>query len=87
MAGIEVSGRAEALEYLPGRRYRYRTTSGILSTFTYSVEPDGQQSKLTMDVEYDVPEGVVNKVGAAVAERLNDRAGEAAAANIKAILE
>jgi uncharacterized membrane protein len=86
MAGIEVTGRAEALEFVPGRRYRYKTTSGILSTFTYSVEPEGDKSKLAIDVEYDVPDGVAGKVGAAVAERLNDRAGEAAAENIKAIL-
>jgi len=87
LAGVEFSGRAESLEYVPGRRFKYRTTSGILSTFTYSVDPDGGKSRLTIDVEYDLPKGIVDKIGQAVAERINDHTGESAAENIKAILE
>lgn len=87
MAGIELSGRAEALEYVPGRLYKYRTTTGILSTFTYSVEPEGDGARLVMDVEYEVPGNVVEKVGLAAAEKLNDRAGDGATENLRTILE
>ena len=87
MAGIEFSGRAEALEYVPGQLYKYRTTSGILSTFTYSVEPEGDGTRLVMDVEYDIPANVVEKVGLTVAEKLNDHAGDSATENIRIILE
>jgi len=86
MAGVEVTGGAEALEYVPGVRYKYRTTSGILSTFTYSVEGGGDGSVLTMDVEYEVPETIADKVGLAVVERLNDHTGTSATENIKIIL-
>ncbi len=87
MAGVEISGTAEAIEYARGVSYKYRTTSGIMSTFTYSVAPVDGGSTLTMDVEYEVPRSVVEKVGLAVAERLNDHAGASAAENIKIILE
>lgn len=87
MAGVEISGRAEALEYVPGRSYRYRTTSGIISTFTYGVEAGDDGSELTMDVEYDVPDTVADKVGLAVVERLNERTGASATENIKVILD
>ena len=87
MAGVEISGKAETVEYSRGVRYKYRTTSGIMSTFTYSVESLEGGSRLTMDVEYEVPGSVVDKVGLAVAERLNDHAGKSAAENIKIILE
>ena len=40
-----------------------------------------------MDVEYEMPANVVEKVGAAVAERLNDHAGDSATENIRIILE
>lgn len=86
MAGVEVTGSAEAEEYTPGVRYRYRTTTGILSHFTYSVESDDGGSVLTMDVEYEVPRGIADKVGLAVVERLNDHAGMSATENIKIIL-
>jgi ribosome-associated toxin RatA of RatAB toxin-antitoxin module len=87
MAGVEISGKAATVEYSRGVRYKYRTTSGIMSTFTYSVESLEGGSRLTMDVEYEVPGSVVDKVGLAVAERLNDQAGKSAAENIKIILE
>jgi uncharacterized membrane protein len=87
MAGVEVSGRAEALEYTPSRLYKYRTTSGITSTFTYSVEPRDGTSRLTMEVVYEVPGSVTEKVGAAVAERLNEHTADSATENIKIILE
>ena len=87
MAGVEISGVSEAVEYTPGVMYRYRTTSGIISTFTYSVSPGDDGSVLTMDVEYDVPESVADKVGLAVVERLNEHTGASATENIKIILE
>ena len=87
MAGVEISGQAEALEYTPGVRDRYRTTTGIISMFNYSVEVVDGGSMLTMDVEYAVPSSVADKVGLAIVEQLNERTGTNATENIKIILE
>jgi len=87
MAGIELTGRAELVEYVEGKRYKYKTTSGALSTFDYSVEQDGANTRLTMDVEYEVPASVLGKLQAVVVEKLNDKAAEQATESIKVILE
>ena len=86
MAGVELVGKAETLEYVEGKHYRYKTTIGARSTFTYSVEPEGKSTRLTLDVEYDVPESVFAKVGKTVAERMNDRDGDHMTESIKVIL-
>jgi len=68
-------------------RYRYRTPSGILSMFNYSVEVVDGGAMLPMAVEYAVPSSVADKVGLAIVEQLNERTGTNATENIKIILE
>ena len=55
MAGVEFSGRAETVSYESGKKFSYKTTTGIQSTFTYTAESQGGGVKVTVDVTYDVP--------------------------------
>jgi uncharacterized membrane protein len=87
MAGIELTGKAETLEYVPGQRFRYRTTTGAESTFTYSAAAEGAGTKVTVDVTYDVPKTIAGKLQAAVVEKWNDAEGTRAVENLKAILD
>jgi len=81
MAGVEIQGRAETVAFEEGRRFAFRTTSGVQSTFSYSAEPDGAGSKFTMEVE------LAKVLDKAVIERQNEAEGDRTAANIKAIFE
>lgn len=87
LAGVELSGAAETVKYEPARVYSFRTTSGVRSTFVYSVEPADGGTRLNLDVEYDVPENVLGRVEKPVLERLNDADGQRAVENLKAILD
>ncbi len=87
MAGVELTGKAETIEYVEGKHYKYKTTSGARSTFTYSVESVGQETRLALDVDYDLPDSVISKVAKTVAERMNDRDGDQMTESIKVILE
>lgn len=87
MAGVEFTGRAETVAYEPAKRYSFKTTSGINSTFVYSCEPAGAQTKLTIDVTYEVPRTLLAKMQTAVVEKLNDAEGARAVENLKAILD
>jgi uncharacterized membrane protein len=87
MGGVEIKGKAETVDYAPGKHYSFKTTTGINSTFSYSVEPENGGTRLTMDVEYEIPQNVVAKLlDKAVVERLNDQEGERAVENLQAIL-
>lgn len=88
MAGVEIKGKGSTESYEEGKKYSFKTSSGIDSTFTYSVVPDAEGAKLTMEVEYEIPDNVLSKVAdKAVIERLNQQDEEKAIENIKAILE
>lgn len=88
MAGVEIKGKAEALDHVEGKRYSFKTSGGIDSVFTYSVEPENGGSRLTLSVEYEMPNNILAKIAdKAVVERLNEEEGERATENLKAILE
>jgi uncharacterized membrane protein len=88
MAGVEFSGSAETVSYAPGRQFSYKTTSGILSTFTYSCEAGGGTgTTLKMEVSYEIPKTLLAKTQSAVIEKLNDAEGDRVVQNIKVILD
>jgi carbon monoxide dehydrogenase subunit G len=87
MAGIEFKGKSETVEYQPAKVFKYKTTGGISSTFTYSVEAEGSATRLTMDVEYEVPASLLGKANQAAVEKVNGDSAQAAEENIKTILE
>jgi uncharacterized membrane protein len=87
MAGAEFSGRAETVGYEAGKKFSYRTTTGVESTFTYTAEPQGGGVKVSVDVTYDVPGTLLSRMQASVVEKLNDAEGARAVENLKAILD
>ena len=87
MAGIEISGSAEAIAYEPSRGYSYRTTSGALSTFEYAASAQGDGTTVTINVSYEIPETLLGKVQGPVIERLNDLDGQRAVDNLKVIFD
>jgi uncharacterized membrane protein len=87
MAGVEFTGKAETVAFVPGQRFSFRTTTGIESTFDYRVEPAQGGSRLTIGVDYQVPTTLLAKAKASVVEKLNDAEGRRAVENLKAILD
>ena len=87
MAGVEFTGRSETVSYEAGKKFSYKTTTGILSTFTYTADQQGDGVKLTVDVTYDLPQTLVVKMQGSVVEKLNEAEGSRAVENLKAILD
>ena len=87
MGGVELTGKAETASSIAGKEYSFKTIGGIESHFTYSVEPEGSGSRLTMDIEYAVPNNVLAKaLDSAIIERLNEKEADQAIENLKTIL-
>lgn len=88
MGGVELFGKSETVAYEEGVLFQYKTSGGIESTFTYSVVAEGEGTQLTIEVEYEIPESVLGKIAdKSVIENMNTSQADAAAENIKAILE
>jgi carbon monoxide dehydrogenase subunit G len=54
--GMEFEGTGRCLQYEPGKLYSFKTEGGIESTWTYHAQPESKGTKLTIRVQYDVPE-------------------------------
>jgi uncharacterized membrane protein len=87
MGGVELVGDAETLSYEPARTFSYRTTSGASSTFVYRAAPDGGATRVSLEVEYELPQTVLGRMERSVLEKLNDSDAQRAVDNLKAILD
>src|SRR3989337_2564361 len=45
LAGIELSGKAETVRFVPGKEFAYKTTTGARSTFTYRADTAGGKTR------------------------------------------
>jgi len=87
IGGVELSGKAETISFVPGKEFRYKTTTGAKSTFTYRADPAGAKTKLSLNVEYEVPTNALGKMKASAFEKLNDAEGKKVVENLKTVLE
>jgi len=53
--GLVVSGHSECTASEAPKKYQFKTLTGNKSTWTYRCEPDGSKTKLSLEVEYEVP--------------------------------
>jgi len=86
--GFVVSGNSKCIRSEGPGVYEFQTITGNPSTWTYQIEPDGSNTRLTLAVQYEVPDNVMARFASQpVFEKMNqDRAVEVVA-NIKAMLE
>ena len=90
LAGVELAGKAETVRFVPGKEFVYKTTTGAKSTFTYRADATGggaKKTKLSLNVDYEVPINALGKMKASVFEKLNDAEGKRVVENLKALLE
>ncbi|HVS59456.1 MAG TPA: SRPBCC family protein, partial [Gemmatimonadaceae bacterium] len=62
LSGVELSGKAETVRFVPGKEFVYKTTTGAKSTFTYRADSAGAKTKLSLNVEYEVPTNALGKL-------------------------
>ena len=87
LAGLLFRGESRTIEYVPNRRIVTQSKGGIESLWTWTFEPHGGGTKLSVVVEYTVPIPVLGKLAEAVVHRQNEREADLAMTNIKTRLE
>ena len=86
--GHEFEGTARSMKYEPGKAYSFVTEGGLQSTWNYRVEPHGDGTNLSVDVEFHIPEGLKAQLPPAqVIDSLKKAEGEMVINNLKALLE
>jgi carbon monoxide dehydrogenase subunit G len=57
--GNEFEGPGRCTQYEAGKLYAFETTGGAQSTWTYRAEQEGDGTKLSLTVEYTVPDDLL----------------------------
>ena len=87
IAGVELAGKAETVRFVPAKEFVYKTTTGAKSTFTYRADSAGSKTKLSLNVEYEVPTSALGKMQASMFEKLNEAESKRVVENLRALLE
>ena len=53
--GLGISGHAECTAAEAPKKYQFKTVSGNRSTWTYECTPDAGKTRVSLEIEYDVP--------------------------------
>jgi uncharacterized protein YndB with AHSA1/START domain len=85
-AGFPLEGTSEDLEIVPNRKLVSRTTGGVDMIVTWSIEPSGRETRVSLEESYDrVP--VLGKLAEPLLIKMNEKAAETILANLKIIME
>ncbi len=87
MAGIRLRGSTETTEFIENERIVTKTTGGVESTFTYQYKPEGEGTRLSLEVDYKVPVPVLGKLAEGLIIKANEREADTVLANLKDRLE
>jgi ribosome-associated toxin RatA of RatAB toxin-antitoxin module len=86
--GLIVSGNSKCTKSEPAQLYQFQTVTGNPSTWTYLIEPNGPNSRLTLEVEYEIPSNVLARYASQpVFEKMNQDRAREIVANVKTMLE
>jgi carbon monoxide dehydrogenase subunit G len=62
LLGMEFVGTGRSVAYQPGKSYSFKTEGGIQSTWSYTVAAEGKGTRLTVQVDYEPPSGVLARL-------------------------
>jgi uncharacterized membrane protein len=90
--GVPIRGESECTEFERPSRYVWRSIPGsstIDTTFSYTFEPQDRGTKVSLDVDYELPQEVLGGklTDKLVVERMNEHEADAAIKNLKVVLE
>ena len=87
MAGLSINGHSETLEYEANKRIVVYNPKGIESKFTWDYMPEGDGTRINVEVEYNIPVPVLGKLAESIIVKQNEKEADTLLANIKAKLE
>lgn len=87
MAGMRLNGSTSTIDFEENKLIKTKSEGGIDSTITYSYEPEGDGTRVSILVEYEIPIPVLGKLAESFILKTNEREADTVMANLKDILE
>lgn len=86
--GLVIAGQTECSKLERPRLYEFKTVTGNRSTWQYRFESDGGGTRVTLDVEYDVPESQLARFATqGMLQSMNEQRATETLANLKGLVE
>jgi uncharacterized membrane protein len=85
LLGLRIHGHSEPVERVPNTRLVTRSVSGIPNTFRWTYGARGDETEVTLEVEYELP--VLGRLAQGIVGRVNEREAQMVLANLKRRLE
>ena len=86
--GLVISGQTRCTRLDRPRSYQFQTITGNYSTWTYRFEPNDATTRVTLEVEYDVPQNMLARYASqGTLEKMNQERAAEALSNLKGLLE
>jgi carbon monoxide dehydrogenase subunit G len=86
MAGISFDITGRVLEHDPPRRHVVETRGGVVSTWAWTLEPEGDGTRISLHMEYTVPGAALGKLAEKLLLGQNEKAADEGLANLERIL-
>lgn len=87
MAGVQIEGHSEVVEYVLNERTITKGTKGIESKFIWLYKPLNKNTQLTLEIEYTVPVPVLGRLAEPVVLKQNEQEAETLLFNLKSRME
>lgn len=87
MAGVRFEGTSEGVEYVVNQRIVSKTKGGVESTQTWMFQTEGDETKVTLEIEYTIPIPLLGKLAESIIVKMNEHEGEVILANLKSRME
>ena len=87
MAGVQFEGKCETIEHVPDERIVIKSTKGLDSTITWTLQPAGQDTQVALKFEYQIPASVLKQAEEEAVVQENEQEVDAMFQNLKGRLE
>ncbi len=86
MAGISFNGVGQVVEHELHRRHVVDTQGGMLSTWAWTLEPEGEGTRISLRMTYTVPVVALGKLAEKLLLRQNEKSADEGLVNLQRIL-
>lgn len=87
MAGLSFNVTGQVIEHDPPRRHVVETRSGMVSTWDWTLEPEGDGTRVSLKMEYTIPVAALGKIVEKILLKQNEKAADEGMANLQRLLE
>ncbi|HHN94199.1 MAG TPA: hypothetical protein ENK17_05475 [Anaerolineae bacterium] len=87
MAGVSFHVTGQVTAHEPPRRHVVETRSGMVSTWDWTLTPEGEGTHVSLRLEYKIPAALGGKIAEKLLLKQNEKMADEGVANLKRLLE